>query len=116
MPEVRLRGLLPARWGLSSRHRKELQSGLPYVSSSFSSSRSGCQHDERLARLDAQAGRDSRTSSRPPSSYPPKTRAQRRAEARARAKELMPRGRGAQGWRSVWASGYGSGVAARGST
>jgi transposase len=45
--------------------------------------------DERLSRLEAAAGRDSRTSSRPPSADPPKTRAQRRAEARARAKELM---------------------------
>jgi transposase len=49
------------------------------------------QHEERLARLEAQLRRDSRTSSRPPSSDPPKTRAQRRAEARAKAKELMRR-------------------------
>jgi transposase len=49
------------------------------------------QHEERLARLEAQVRQDSRTSSKPPSSDPPKTRAQRRAEARARAKELMRR-------------------------
>src|SRR5579872_6125125 len=49
------------------------------------------QHEERLARLEAQLRRDSRTSSRPPSSDPPKTRAQRRAEARAKATELMRR-------------------------
>jgi transposase len=47
------------------------------------------QHEERLARLEAQLRQDSRTSSRPPSQDPPKTRAQRRAEARAKAKELM---------------------------
>jgi hypothetical protein len=49
------------------------------------------QHEERLARLEAQQRQDSRTSSKPPSSDPPKTRAQRRAEARAKAKELMRR-------------------------
>lgn len=49
------------------------------------------QHEERLARLEAQLRQDSRTSSKPPSSDPPKTRAQRRAEARAQAKELMRR-------------------------
>ena len=49
------------------------------------------QHEERLARLEGQLRQDSRTSSLPPSSDPPKTRAQRRAEARARAKELMRR-------------------------
>jgi transposase len=49
------------------------------------------QHEERLARLEAQLRQDSRTSSRPPSSDPPKSRAQRRAEARAKAKELMRR-------------------------
>src|SRR5947209_8289397 len=53
------------------------------------------QHEERLARLEAQARQDSRTSSKPPSSDLPKTRAQRRAEARARARELM-RGEGEQ--------------------
>jgi transposase len=47
------------------------------------------QLDDRLARLEAQARRDSRASSKPPSLDPPKTRAQRRAEARAKAKELM---------------------------
>jgi hypothetical protein len=49
------------------------------------------QHEERLARLEAQAGHDSRTSSKPPSSDPPRTRAQRRVEARAKAKEFMRR-------------------------
>jgi transposase len=49
------------------------------------------QHEERLARLEAQVRQDSRTSSKPPSSDPPRTRAQRRAEARAKAKELMRR-------------------------
>jgi Family of unknown function (DUF6444) len=44
------------------------------------------QHDERLNRLEAQARQDSRTSSKPPSMDPPKTRAQRRVEARAKAK------------------------------
>ena len=47
------------------------------------------QLEERLVRLEALARQDSRTSSKPPSTDPPKTRAQRRAEARARAKELM---------------------------
>jgi transposase len=45
--------------------------------------------EERLTRLEAQARQDSRTSGKPPSSDPPKTRAQRRAEARAKAKELL---------------------------
>jgi transposase len=49
------------------------------------------QHEERLARLEAQLRQDSRTSSKPPSSDPPKSRAQRRAEARAKAKELLRR-------------------------
>ena len=40
--------------------------------------------DERLSRVEAAARQDSRTSSKPPSADPPKTRAQRRAEARAR--------------------------------
>jgi transposase len=44
-------------------------------------------HEDRLRRLEAQARRDSRTSSRPPSSDPPRTRRQRRAEARAKARE-----------------------------
>jgi len=38
--------------------------------------------DERLSRLEAQARQHSRTSSKPPSMDPPKSRAQRRAEAR----------------------------------
>ena len=49
------------------------------------------QHDDRLKRLEDQAGQDSRTSSKPPSQDPPKTRQQRRAEARAKAKELARR-------------------------
>ena len=51
------------------------------------------QLDERLMRLEAQGRQDSRTSSMPPSSDSPKTRAQRRAEARAKAKEVMRRER-----------------------
>jgi transposase len=47
------------------------------------------QLEERLRRLEEQARRDSRTSSMPPSQDPPKTRQQRRAEARAKAKELL---------------------------
>lgn len=47
------------------------------------------QHEERLARVEAQARQDSRTSSKPPSQDPPRSRAQRRAQARAKAKELM---------------------------
>jgi transposase len=46
------------------------------------------QLEERIRRLEEQARRDSRTGSMPPSSDPPKTRQQRRAEARAKAKEL----------------------------
>ena len=49
------------------------------------------QLEERLSRLEAAARQDSRTSSKPPSLDAPKTRAQRRAEARAKAKELMRR-------------------------
>ncbi len=52
--------------------------------------------EERIRRLEEQARRDSRTSSKPPSSDPPKTRQQRRAEARAKAKELL-RGEGKAG-------------------
>jgi transposase len=47
--------------------------------------------EERIRRLEEQARRDSRTSSTPPSQDPPKTRQQRRAEARAKAKELLAR-------------------------
>jgi transposase len=47
------------------------------------------QHEDRLKRLEEQARQDSRTSSKPPSADSPKTRQQRRAEARAKAKELM---------------------------
>ena len=47
------------------------------------------QHADRLKRLEEQARQDSRTSSKPPSQDSPKTRQQRRAEARAKAKELM---------------------------
>lgn len=41
---------------------------------------------ERVARLEEQERRDSRNSSSPPSQDPPKTRAERRAEARVKAK------------------------------
>jgi transposase len=44
--------------------------------------------EERVRRLEGEARRDSRSSS-PPSADPPKTRQQRRAEARAKAKELL---------------------------
>jgi transposase len=47
--------------------------------------------EERVRRLEAEARRDSRTSSAPPSADPPKTRQARRAEARAKAKELLAR-------------------------
>jgi hypothetical protein len=47
------------------------------------------QLEERLTRLEVAARQDSRTSSKPPSSDLPKSRAQRRAEARL--KELMQR-------------------------
>lgn len=52
-------------------------------------------HEERLARLEEQARRDSSNSSVPPSADPPKTRAQRRAEARLKAKEWAKREGGA---------------------
>jgi transposase len=47
--------------------------------------------EDRIRRLEEQARRDSRTSSTPPSQDPPKTRQQRRAQARAKAKELLAR-------------------------
>jgi uncharacterized protein DUF6444 len=47
--------------------------------------------EDRIRRLEEQARRDSRTSSTPSSADPPKTRQQRRAEARAKAKELLAR-------------------------
>jgi hypothetical protein len=50
------------------------------------------QLEERLMRLEVQARPDSRTSSRPPLADPPKTRAQRRAEARAKAKGVVALG------------------------
>ena len=53
--------------------------------------------EERIRRLEEQSRRDSRTSSKPPSSDPPKTRQQRRALARAKAKELLRGERGAGG-------------------
>ena len=49
------------------------------------------QLEDRIQRLEGQARRDSRTSSAPPSQDPPKTRQQRRAEARAKAKEPLAR-------------------------
>jgi transposase len=54
-------------------------------------------HEERIRRLEERARQDSRTSSKPPSTDPPKTRQQRRAEARAKAKELVGGQRGAGG-------------------
>jgi hypothetical protein len=45
--------------------------------------------EDRVRRLETEARRDSRTGSTPPSQDPPKTRQQRRAEARAKAKELL---------------------------
>lgn len=54
------------------------------------------QFEERLVRLEAQARQDSRTSSKPPSQDPPKSRQQRRAEARLKAKELLARQGGAK--------------------
>jgi len=47
--------------------------------------------EDRIGRLEEEARRDSRTSSTPPSQDPPKTRQQRRAEARVKAKELLAR-------------------------
>ena len=47
--------------------------------------------EERVRRLEEQSRQSSRTGSKPPSSDPPKTRQQRRAEARAKAKELLSR-------------------------
>jgi hypothetical protein len=43
-------------------------------------------HEDRLRRLEEQAPQDSRTSSMPPSMDPPRTRAERRAEALAKAR------------------------------
>ena len=45
--------------------------------------------EERVVRLEERSRQSSRTGSRPPSGDPPKTRQQRRAEARAKAKELL---------------------------
>jgi transposase len=45
--------------------------------------------EERIGRLEGKARADSLTSSRPPSQDPPRSRQQRRAEARAKAKELL---------------------------
>jgi len=53
----------------------------------------GARVEERLRRLEEQTRSDSRNSSTPPSADPPKTRQQRRAEARAKAKELLVQGR-----------------------
>jgi len=52
--------------------------------------------EERVRRLEEQTRSDSRNSSVAPSADPPKTRQQRRAEARAKAKELLARGGGAR--------------------
>lgn len=43
----------------------------------------------RIERLEEQAGQSSRNCSKPPSQDPPKTRQERRAQARAKAKELL---------------------------
>jgi transposase len=61
--------------------------------------------EERVRRLEGQARQDSRTSSKPPSQDPPKTRQQRRAEARAKAKELLGGERKAGGQRGHRGSG-----------
>jgi len=53
--------------------------------------------EERVRRLEEQTRKDSRNSSQPPSADPPKTRQQRRAEARAKAKELATGDRAAGG-------------------
>jgi transposase len=50
--------------------------------------------EERMRRLEQQTRSDSRNSSVAPSADPPKTRQQRRAEARAKAKELLAKGGG----------------------
>ena len=47
--------------------------------------------EERVGRLEREAGRDSRTSSKPPSQDPPATRQQRREQAREKAKQLLAR-------------------------
>jgi len=56
--------------------------------------------EDRLGRVEGKQGESSRNSSTPPSADPPKTRQQRRALARAKAKELLkdkePRKQGAQ--------------------
>jgi transposase len=49
--------------------------------------------EERVRRLEEQTRQSSRTGSKPPSQDPPATRQQRRAEARAKAKELLSRDR-----------------------
>lgn len=49
------------------------------------------QLEERVRRLEEQARQSSRNSSKPPSCDPPKTRQQRRAEARVKATELLRR-------------------------
>jgi transposase len=50
----------------------------------------------RIEELERRVNRDSRNSSQPPSSDPPKSRAERRREAREKAKELSRRKRGGQ--------------------
>ncbi len=71
------------------------------------------QHEERLRRPEEQARQDSCTSSKPPSADPLRTRAQRRAEACAKAKELMRKDKRApQAGCSVWAPGCWSRVEA----
>ena len=58
--------------------------------------RQGARHEERLARLEESSRRDSGNSSVPPSSDPPKKRAERRAKAKAKAKEWATQEGGAQ--------------------
>jgi transposase len=50
-------------------------------------------HEERLRRVENERRRDSTTSSKPASEDPAKSRQQRRAEARAKAKELLEKDR-----------------------
>src|SRR2546423_3634837 len=71
--------------------------------------------EERLNRLEAQARQDSLTSSKPPSSDPPKTRAQRRAGGRAETKGVVrSEGGGGQAGGAAWATGGGRAARARG--
>jgi hypothetical protein len=69
--------------------------------------------EERLRVLEAKTVASSRNSSQPPSADVPKTRQQRRAEAREKAKELAGKdGQRRKGGRAGWSSGRGAGAAA----